>query len=27
VKLEDIILISEGRNEILTKSPRNLFEL
>ena len=26
VKLEDIILISDGRNEILTKSPRNLFE-
>ena len=27
VKLEDIILISDGGNEILTKSPRNLFEL
>jgi Xaa-Pro aminopeptidase len=27
VKLEDIILISEGKNEILTRSPRDLFEL
>ena len=27
VKLEDIILITRGGNEILTKSPRNLFEL
>ena len=27
VKLEDIILITEGGNEILTKSPRDLFEL
>ena len=27
VKLEDMILISEGGNEILTKSPRQLFEI
>jgi Xaa-Pro aminopeptidase len=27
VKLEDMILITEGGNEILTKSPRELFEI
>jgi Xaa-Pro aminopeptidase len=27
VKLEDMILITNNGNEILTRSPRNLFEL
>jgi Xaa-Pro aminopeptidase len=27
VKLEDMILITDNGNEILTKSPRDLFEL